>query len=65
MKNEVSLVWIHTTEADNTAIAAGNIGTGWAVNQSVDNVTADIDNLTQAFTGQISGLTNEHHKVWK
>lgn len=65
MKNEVSLVWIHTTEADNTATVAGNIGTGWAVNQAVDNVTADIENLTQAYTGQITGLTNEHHKVWE
>ena len=54
MKNEVSLVWIHTAEADNTATTAGNIGTGWPVAETVDNVTADIENLTQAFTGQMN-----------
>jgi len=63
MQEEVSLVWLFTkTSAANTAVT-GTTGTYWPVSSSVTNMTADIKNITQAFTGTTAGLAD--NKVWK
>jgi hypothetical protein len=64
IKSEVSLVWINTIQANNaTAVTTGSKGTGWPVSETVDSITADVANLTQAFTGKV--LAADHHKNWK
>lgn len=62
MQEEVTVVWLGIKTAANANIT-GETGTYWPVSSSVTNMTADIKNITQAFTGTTTGLAD--NKVWK
>ena len=53
-----------TLEMQEYANPAGSKGTYWPVAETaVDNTTADVENLTQAFKGTVFG--DDENKTWK